>query len=81
MALTVVALGCSGEDDSGSAGGALSSSRRDGTTSTSSTTVAPPAPRSTVVIAHRGASAYAPEHTFASYDLALEQGADYIEQD
>ena len=34
-----------------------------------------------VVIAHRGASAYAPEHTFAAYDLALEQGADYIEQD
>lgn len=32
-------------------------------------------------IAHRGASAYAPEHTFAAYDLALEMGADYIEQD
>ena len=34
-----------------------------------------------MVIGHRGASADAPEHTFASYDLALEQGADYIEQD
>ena len=32
-------------------------------------------------IGHRGASGYAPEHTFASYDLALELGADYIEQD
>jgi glycerophosphoryl diester phosphodiesterase len=32
-------------------------------------------------IGHRGASAYAPEHTFASYDLAIEQGADYIEID
>src|SRR5215204_4236912 len=32
-------------------------------------------------IGHRGASGYAPEHTFAAYDLALEQGADYIEQD
>ncbi len=32
-------------------------------------------------VAHRGASAYAPEHTFAAYDLALEMGADYIEQD
>jgi len=32
-------------------------------------------------IAHRGASGYAPEHTFPAYDLALEQGADYIEQD
>jgi glycerophosphoryl diester phosphodiesterase len=32
-------------------------------------------------IGHRGASGYAPEHTFASYDLALRLGADYIEQD
>jgi glycerophosphoryl diester phosphodiesterase len=32
-------------------------------------------------IAHRGASAYAPEHTAAAYRLALEQGADYVEQD
>ncbi|NIM50519.1 MAG: glycerophosphodiester phosphodiesterase [Gemmatimonadales bacterium] len=32
-------------------------------------------------IAHRGASASAPEHTFAAYDLALDLGADYIEQD
>ena len=34
-----------------------------------------------VSIAHRGASAYAPEHTVAAYELALEQGADYVEQD
>jgi glycerophosphoryl diester phosphodiesterase len=34
-----------------------------------------------VNIGHRGASGYAPEHTFASYDLALQLGADYIEQD
>jgi glycerophosphoryl diester phosphodiesterase len=33
------------------------------------------------VIAHRGASWDAPEHTFAAYDLALAQGADWIEQD
>ena len=32
-------------------------------------------------IGHRGASGYAPEHTLPAYDLALEQGADYIEQD
>jgi glycerophosphoryl diester phosphodiesterase len=32
-------------------------------------------------IGHRGASGYAPEHTIASYDLALARGADYIEQD
>lgn len=33
------------------------------------------------VIAHRGASGYAPEHTLAAYRLALEQHADYVEQD
>jgi len=33
------------------------------------------------VVAHRGASAYLPEHTFAAWDRALELGADYIEQD
>lgn len=32
-------------------------------------------------VAHRGASAYAPEHTLAAYRLALDQGADYVEQD
>ena len=34
-----------------------------------------------VNVGHRGASGYAPEHTIASYDLALTLGADYIEQD
>jgi glycerophosphoryl diester phosphodiesterase len=32
-------------------------------------------------VAHRGASGYAPEHTLASYRLALEQGAEFVEQD
>lgn len=34
-----------------------------------------------VNVAHRGASAYAPEHTLAAYDLAIAQGADFVEQD
>jgi glycerophosphoryl diester phosphodiesterase len=34
-----------------------------------------------IVIAHRGACGYVPEHTLASYFLAMEQGADYIEPD
>lgn len=34
-----------------------------------------------IVIAHRGASGYAPEHTFSSYDRAIAMRADYIEQD
>jgi glycerophosphoryl diester phosphodiesterase len=34
-----------------------------------------------MAIAHRGASAYAPEHTKAAYELAIAQGADYVEQD
>ena len=35
----------------------------------------------TLSIAHRGASAYAPEHTFSAYDMALAQGADVLELD
>jgi glycerophosphoryl diester phosphodiesterase len=33
------------------------------------------------LIAHRGASGYRPEHTLAAYELAIQQGADYIEPD
>lgn len=40
-----------------------------------------PADEQVLNVGHRGASGVAPEHTFAAYDLALEQGADYIEQD
>src|SRR3954454_15299448 len=36
---------------------------------------------SPVVVGHRGAAGYRPEHTLASYLLAIEQGADYIEPD
>ncbi|MGI8734067.1 MAG: glycerophosphodiester phosphodiesterase family protein [Pyrinomonadaceae bacterium] len=38
------------------------------------------APRK-ILVAHRGASSYAPEHTIESYQLALKQGADFVEQD
>lgn len=34
-----------------------------------------------ILVAHRGASSYAPEHTLESYQLALKQGADFVEQD
>lgn len=37
--------------------------------------------RDPVLIAHRGASGYVPEHTLAAYWLAIEQGADYVEPD
>ncbi len=32
-------------------------------------------------IAHRGASSYAPENTFAAYDKALAMGVDHVELD
>ncbi len=38
-------------------------------------------PTTVIVIAHRGASGERPEHTLASYQRAIEQGADYIEPD
>lgn len=34
-----------------------------------------------LVIGHRGASGYLPEHTLEAYRLAIEQGADFIEPD
>jgi glycerophosphoryl diester phosphodiesterase len=40
----------------------------------------PPYTRPTL-IAHRGASWDAPEHTLAAYELALSQGADFVEPD
>ncbi|WP_228389307.1 glycerophosphodiester phosphodiesterase [Cumulibacter manganitolerans] len=55
----------------------------------SAATAAPPAPKkggetataAPLVIGHRGASGYRPEHTLASYELAARMGADYIEPD
>ena len=38
-------------------------------------------PPAALLIAHRGASAYAPEHTLAAYRLGLDMGADFIEPD
>ncbi|HSE97777.1 MAG TPA: glycerophosphodiester phosphodiesterase family protein [Blastocatellia bacterium] len=34
-----------------------------------------------LLIAHRGSSGEAPEHTLAAYRLAVEQGSDFVEQD
>jgi len=40
-----------------------------------------PATKSPLVIGHRGAAGYRPEHTLASYELAARMGADFIEPD
>jgi glycerophosphoryl diester phosphodiesterase len=37
--------------------------------------------RKPLLIAHRGASGYAPEHTLLAYEVAIQQGADFVEQD
>ncbi len=72
VAVVVGLAGCS--DDGGFPEGRADSS-------------ASPAPRVTalveqpVVIGHRGASGYRPEHTLASYELAARMGADFIEPD
>ncbi len=42
---------------------------------------ATPAQDEVTVIGHRGASGYRPEHTLASYELAIAQCADFIEPD
>jgi glycerophosphoryl diester phosphodiesterase len=38
-------------------------------------------PRRPLIIGHRGAAGYRPEHTLASYELAARMGADFIEPD
>src|SRR5215210_3526785 len=46
-----------------------------------SAAIAEPPGEQVLNIGHRGASGEAPEHTIAAYDLAIREGADYIEQD
>lgn len=41
----------------------------------------PPVTHAPLVIGHRGASGYRPEHTLASYELAIDLGADFVEPD
>jgi glycerophosphoryl diester phosphodiesterase len=43
--------------------------------------LAPTRPARPVVVGHRGAPAYRPEHTAASFELAVDLGADLIEPD
>jgi glycerophosphoryl diester phosphodiesterase len=43
--------------------------------------VSPAMPAEPIVIAHRGASGYLPEHTLPAYALGYGQGADYLEPD
>jgi glycerophosphoryl diester phosphodiesterase len=40
-----------------------------------------PAAHKVIIIGHRGAAGYRPEHTLASYELAARMGADYVEPD
>jgi glycerophosphoryl diester phosphodiesterase len=53
------------------------------TTSTSApaTGTAPTGPRRIMVVGHRGASGYRPEHTLAAYELAIRMGADAVDVD
>lgn len=73
LALAACADGIGRTDGPGGSGGPGGSS--DGTVDARSEARAP------ILVAHRGASAYAPEHTLAAYELGIEQGADYIEPD
>lgn len=83
--LVLAATACGGSDDDGAAaptdGPTTTTGASVDTTDTDTDTTALAPPAGPVVVAHRGASAYAPEHTFAAWDLAVEQGADYLEQD
>lgn len=65
----------------GSSVGMLASGALVGTHGQRTTKSKAPAATGKILVAHRGASAYAPEHTLESYRLALKQGADFVEQD
>ncbi len=52
-----------------------------GTTAPTPDPALPPLLTDQVIVAHRGASGHAPEHTIPAYDLAIAMGAEYIEQD
>lgn len=65
----IIGTGSAGQADSVSAGAAVDSARAQG------------AAAGKVVIAHRGASGYLPEHTLAAAAMAYAQGADFQEQD
>src|SRR5262245_45413326 len=41
----------------------------------------PRRPERPLIVGHRGATGYLPEHTLASYELAILRGADFIEPD
>jgi glycerophosphoryl diester phosphodiesterase len=41
----------------------------------------PLSPQDFLIIAHRGASSYAPENTMAAFDLAIQMGACHLELD
>lgn len=51
------------------------------TVSASTATRQTTAPSRPLLVAHRGASGHAPEHTLTAYNLAISQGADFVEQD
>lgn len=77
LVLALVVAGCT-DDDGASTGPPSTAPAKASTTTTIAALAAPTRPW---VIAHRGASGLAPEHTFASYDMAVELGADFIELD
>jgi len=52
-----------------------------GSASAASTDHRGPKAGTSLVIGHRGAAGYRPEHTLASYELAARMGADFIEPD
>lgn len=81
-AVALLALaGCSGSGSSGDGGASTSDAERTATTTVPVAHAGVFGAPGIAVIAHRGASGSAPEHTFAAYDMALTDGADYLEQD
>lgn len=79
LGLIVVPLAACGSDESD--GGAASTTPGDTAAGSDTTPPAPSEPDRPLVIAHRGASAQAPENTIAAFDRAVSLGAEFLELD
>ena len=81
LALTIAAAAVTLARPTAASGQVLDSLGRGAIVRTAALTLptAEPPAKTAVLIAHRGASAYAPEHTLEAYELAIDQGVDFIE--
>jgi glycerophosphoryl diester phosphodiesterase len=76
-----LAAGCSNTPLAGPASPPTGAPSPSPTPTPAPTVPAPTGPQRVMVVGHRGASGYRPEHTLAAYELAIRMGADAVDVD